>query len=83
MLKRVINGFQSLKQAINVAPEVWTSMLIRMSLKPEVHSFGLDVISALAIHFGHKIPVAFWLCISKLLHKLVSSSSSSGHSSDL
>lgn len=71
MLTRVINGFRYLKQAINLAPEVWTGMLIRMSLKPEVHSFMLDIISALAIHFRHKIPETFWVCISKLLHKLV------------
>lgn len=75
VLTRVINGFRYLKQAINLAPEVWTGMLIRMSLKPEVHSFMLDIISALAIHFRHKIPETFWVCISKLLHKLVRNNS--------
>ncbi|XP_048331113.1 uncharacterized protein LOC107419899 isoform X2 [Ziziphus jujuba] len=71
MVQRVFNGFRSLLQAVKLAPEVWTAMLLRMSLRPEVHRFTLDIISTLAIHFRSKIPESFWVCISKFLHKLM------------
>lgn len=70
MLKRLVNGFRSFQRAVSLAPEVWTAMLIRMFLKPEVLRFLLDVILALASHFHDKIPETFWLCISRLLHWL-------------
>lgn len=69
MVQRVFKGFGCLRQAVKLAPEVWTAMLLRMALKPEVHKFTLDIISALAIHFRRKIPESFWVCISKYLHK--------------
>ncbi|CAB4296517.1 unnamed protein product [Prunus armeniaca] len=34
-LKRVVNGFRYLRQAVKLAPEVWTEMLVRMALTPE------------------------------------------------
>ncbi|XP_059641022.1 uncharacterized protein LOC132283133 isoform X2 [Cornus florida] len=71
MLMRVVNGFQSLWYAVKLAPEVWTAMLLRMALKPEVHRFTFDIISALVQHSSHRIPETFWVCISRLLHKLV------------
>ncbi|XP_010913708.1 uncharacterized protein [Elaeis guineensis] len=70
VLKRLVNGFQSFKRAVSLAPEVWTAMLIRMFVKPEVHRFLWDIISALAIYFRDKIPETFWLCMSRLLHWL-------------
>ncbi|XP_058068081.1 uncharacterized protein LOC131217240 isoform X4 [Magnolia sinica] len=70
MFTRVVNGFLSFRLAVNSAPEVWTAMLIRMALKPEVHRFTLDVISALARHSRLKLPEAFWLCVSRFLHKV-------------
>ncbi|KAK2658555.1 hypothetical protein Ddye_005088 [Dipteronia dyeriana] len=70
-LKRVANGFRSLSQSVKLAPEVWTSMLIRIVKKPEFYRFSLDIISALASHFSHKLPDSSWVCISRLLHKLV------------
>ncbi|XP_011649854.1 uncharacterized protein LOC101207577 isoform X2 [Cucumis sativus] len=70
MLERVVHGFQCLCQAIKLAPQVWTAMLIRMALKPEVHSFSLDVISSVMMHFGKKIPDHLWICISRFLHDL-------------
>ncbi|XP_057959308.1 uncharacterized protein LOC131151869 isoform X2 [Malania oleifera] len=76
MLARVVKGFQYLRQAINLAPEVWTAMLIRMALKPDVHRFTLDIISALFMHLSHRIPETLWVCISRLLHKLVKKCSS-------
>ncbi|KAF3446148.1 hypothetical protein FNV43_RR11327 [Rhamnella rubrinervis] len=69
MLLRVSNGFRCLCQAIKMAPEVWTAMLLRMVLKPEVHGFTLDIFSALFIHFKRKTPETLWLSISRLLHK--------------
>ncbi|KAJ8763862.1 hypothetical protein K2173_003644 [Erythroxylum novogranatense] len=69
MLMRVANGFHYLCKAMKLAPEMWTAMLIRIVLKPEVHRFSLDVISALFIHFSHKIPETSWICISRHLHK--------------
>ncbi|XP_020536398.1 uncharacterized protein slr1919 isoform X2 [Jatropha curcas] len=68
---RVVNGFQYLRQAVKLAPELWTAMLIRMALKPEFHSFILDIMSALVVHFNHKVPETSWVFMSRLLHKLV------------
>ncbi|KAK4852962.1 hypothetical protein QYF36_001591 [Acer negundo] len=73
-LKRVANGFRSLSQSVKLAPEVWTAMLIRIVKKPEFYRFSLDIISALASHFCHKLPDSSWVCISRLLHKLVKKS---------
>ncbi|GLT72086.1 hypothetical protein SLA2020_440480 [Shorea laevis] len=70
MLIRIFNGFRYLCEAIKLAPEVWTAMLIRMAAKPEVHKFTFDIISALAMHFSHKLPETSWVCISRFLHKL-------------
>ncbi|XP_043713551.1 uncharacterized protein slr1919 isoform X2 [Telopea speciosissima] len=70
IMRRLMNGFQSLRQAIKLAPEVWTAMLIRMAVKSDVHKFTLDVISALAIQLGRRIPEESWLCLSRFLHKL-------------
>ncbi|KAI8029894.1 hypothetical protein LOK49_LG01G01926 [Camellia lanceoleosa] len=52
MLMRVVNGLKSFWHAVKLALEVWTAMLIRMTLKPEVHKFTFDIISALLIHFS-------------------------------
>ncbi|KAI7994940.1 Protein transport protein Sec61 subunit alpha [Camellia lanceoleosa] len=35
MLMRVVNGLKSFRHAVKLAPEVWTAMLIRMTVKPE------------------------------------------------
>lgn len=70
VLKRLVHGFRSFQGAIGLAPEVWTPMLIRMLLKPEVHKFLLDIILTLAGHYRDKIPETVWLCISRLLHWL-------------
>lgn len=70
MITRVVNGFRSFYQAVKLAPEVWSTMLIRMALKQEVHRLTFDIISALARHSRLKIPEAFWLCISRFLHKV-------------
>ncbi|KAL5974084.1 hypothetical protein ACLOJK_030746 [Asimina triloba] len=68
---RLANGFKSFWRAVNSAPEVWAAMLIRLALKPEVHRFILDVISALARHSRLKLPEAFWLCVSTKLSGFV------------
>jgi hypothetical protein len=68
MIKRVVNGVQSFHQAIKLAPDAWTAMLIRTLLKPESQHFVLDVFSALANHSSYKIPETFWLCISRYLN---------------
>lgn len=68
---RVAKGFHYLRQAVKLAPELWTAMLIRMALKPEVHRFSFDIISALIMHLSHKLPETFWICMSRHLHKLV------------
>ncbi|KAL5785888.1 hypothetical protein ACOSQ2_008280 [Xanthoceras sorbifolium] len=70
-LRRVASGFRSLSQSVKLAPEVWTAMLIRVVTKPEFYRFSLDIISALASHFSHKLPETSWVCISRILHKLV------------
>ncbi|XP_057477847.1 uncharacterized protein LOC130765445 isoform X2 [Actinidia eriantha] len=74
MLMRVVNGFRSFRHAVNLAPDMWTAMLIRMALKPEVHKFTFDIISALLIHSSHKFPETLWVCISRVIHKVVKSS---------
>ncbi|XP_065849167.1 uncharacterized protein [Euphorbia lathyris] len=70
MFPRVVNGFHHLRQAVKLAPEMWTAMLIRMALRPEFHGFTGDIISAIAFRFSHKFPEKFWICMSRLLHKL-------------
>ncbi|XP_061374944.1 uncharacterized protein LOC133317133 isoform X2 [Gastrolobium bilobum] len=70
ILARIGKGFQYLREVVKLAPGEWTAMLIRMAVKPEVHKFALDIISALALHCSHKLQVASWLYLSRLLHKL-------------
>ncbi|KAJ6373276.1 hypothetical protein OIU76_027583 [Salix suchowensis] len=68
---RVVKGFHYLRQAVKLAPELWTAMLLRMALMPEVHRFSCDIISGLIMHFSHRLPETYWICMSRLLHKLV------------
>ncbi|KAK7351335.1 hypothetical protein VNO77_10707 [Canavalia gladiata] len=70
ILARIGRVFQYLSEVVKLAPGEWTAMLIRMAVKPGVHKFALDIISALALHSGHKLQVASWLYLSRLLHKL-------------
>lgn len=67
-MKRVSHGFKCLSEAVKLAPGMWTAMLLRMSRKSEVHSYALDIVSALSTHFGHKVPHTCWILFSKLLH---------------
>ncbi|KAK6927695.1 ABC1 atypical kinase-like domain [Dillenia turbinata] len=69
-MARILKGLQYFQQAVKLAPEAWTAMLIRMALKPEVHKFILDIFSALVMHSSCKIPEVFWLCLSRLLNRL-------------
>ncbi|PIA40902.1 hypothetical protein AQUCO_02400159v1 [Aquilegia coerulea] len=69
-ITRVVNALRSLRQAVKLAPEVWIAMLMRLSVKPEFHQFTMDIVCALVIHSGRKIPESTWLCISRLLHKI-------------
>ncbi|KAH8482896.1 hypothetical protein H0E87_030118 [Populus deltoides] len=39
---RVAKGFHHLRQAVKLAPELWTAMLIRMALKPESIGVGRE-----------------------------------------
>ncbi|KAL2504478.1 Protein kinase superfamily protein [Abeliophyllum distichum] len=65
-LMRVVNGLRSLRHAVKLAPDVWTAMLLRMSLKPEFQRFASTIISALAAHTCRKIPETLW-CLLPLL----------------
>ncbi|KAJ0248588.1 Protein kinase superfamily protein [Hirschfeldia incana] len=67
-MKRVSNGFKCLSEAVRLAPGMWTAMLLRMSRKAEVHSYALEIVSALSTHFGQKVPNSCWIFFSKLLH---------------
>lgn len=71
MLLRVINGFQSLRHAVRLAPDVWTAMAIRLALKPEFQRFAFDVLSALLAHSDRKLPDTMWVCISRIMHQAV------------
>lgn len=75
MVTRMANGFRYFGQALRKAPEAWVAMLARLSVKPEFLAFILDVISALMQHSSRKIAETCWICLSKLLHKAVSSKS--------
>lgn len=75
MVVRVVNGFQYLSQAVKLAPEVWTAMLIRLASTPEVHRFILDIFSSLIIHFSGEVPKTIFVSLSRLMHKLVKNSS--------
>ncbi|KAL0407878.1 UNVERIFIED_CONTAM: putative protein phosphatase 2C 59 [Sesamum radiatum] len=61
MLSRVVNGVQSLREAVMLAPDVWTAMTIRLALKPEFQMFAFDVVSALLAHSRHKLPDTLWV----------------------
>ncbi|PUZ69524.1 hypothetical protein GQ55_2G116000 [Panicum hallii var. hallii] len=70
MIRRLVNAVQSFRQAINLAPDAWSAMLIRTLLKPESQKFVLDVFLSLASHSSYKIPETFWLCMSRFLNYL-------------
>ncbi|XP_054818198.1 uncharacterized protein LOC129317831 isoform X2 [Prosopis cineraria] len=70
VLNRIGKGFQYFNDVIRLAPDEWTAMLLRMAVKPDVHKFTIDIISALAYHFNQRLREASWLYLSKLLHKL-------------
>ncbi|XP_075506081.1 uncharacterized protein LOC142543011 [Primulina tabacum] len=70
-LLRVVAGFQSLRNAVKLAPDAWTAMVIRLALKPEFQRFVFDVVSALSSHSCHKLPETLWICISQIIHKSV------------
>ncbi|XP_058785981.1 uncharacterized protein LOC131660702 [Vicia villosa] len=70
ILARIGKGFQYIRDVVQLAPGEWTVMLIRMAVKPEVHKFALDIISALALRSSHRLKVAYWLYLSIILHKL-------------
>ncbi|XP_042755958.1 uncharacterized protein LOC111917313 isoform X2 [Lactuca sativa] len=69
-IERVVSGISYFWQAVKMAPDVWTAMLIRMALNPEVHRFSYDIISALFLRSNRRIPVTLWICASRFLHKL-------------
>ncbi|XVE71302.1 hypothetical protein DITRI_Ditri10aG0140700 [Diplodiscus trichospermus] len=70
IIRRVFNGFQSLHQAVKLAPGVWMAMFVRIALKPQTHSFSLGIVSALLMHLSYKFPDTFWVRMSRLIHKL-------------
>ncbi|XP_040968935.1 uncharacterized protein slr1919 isoform X1 [Gossypium hirsutum] len=43
IMRRVMNGFGSLKEAVKLGPEVWTPMFIRIALNPQTHRFFADI----------------------------------------
>ncbi|XP_056691605.1 uncharacterized protein [Spinacia oleracea] len=74
--RRVSNGFQYFWEAVKKSPEAWISMLARMSVKPEFHSFMLDIASVLMEKSSRKVPETTLIHLSKLLHDFVDSSKS-------
>ncbi|KAK4491040.1 hypothetical protein RD792_001761 [Penstemon davidsonii] len=68
MLLRVVNGIESLRHAVKLAPDAWNAMALRLAFKPEFQRFAFDVVSALFAHSGHKVPDTTWVCISKIIH---------------
>ncbi|MBA0564801.1 hypothetical protein Golob_009711, partial [Gossypium lobatum] len=73
IMKRVMNGFGSLKEAVKLGPEVWTPMFIRIALNPQTQRFFADVISALMMRLSKKFPDTFWVCMSTLIHRVAKS----------
>lgn len=69
MLMRVVKGFQSMGHAVKLAPDIWMALLVRLAVKSEFQVFTMDIISALTDHSSKKIPDAFWILISRLIHK--------------
>lgn len=68
--ERTGKGFHYIREVVKLAPGEWTTMLLRMAVKPEVHKFAIDIISALALRSSHRLQVASWFYLSMLLHKL-------------
>ncbi|TYG64721.1 hypothetical protein ES288_D06G130700v1 [Gossypium darwinii] len=70
IMSRVVNGFGLLTRAVKSAPEIWTAMLMRIVLKPQILGFSVDIISAVCNHVSNKFPESFWVCMSRLIHEL-------------
>uniref|UniRef100_A0ACD5UZD9 Uncharacterized protein n=2 Tax=Avena sativa TaxID=4498 RepID=A0ACD5UZD9_AVESA len=70
MIRRLINGVQSFRQATSLAPNAWSAMLFRSVLRPDSQRFILDVFLALANHSHYKIPETCWICMSRYLNYL-------------
>lgn len=66
---RVAEGFQSMGQAVKLAPEIWMALLVRLAVKSEFQVFTMDIVSALINHSNKKMAEAFWILISRLIHK--------------
>ncbi|VFQ68802.1 unnamed protein product [Cuscuta campestris] len=69
MVMRVAKGFQSMGQAVRLAPEVWVALFVRLALRSEFQVFVLDIVSALVDHANERVPTGFWIFISRLIHK--------------
>ncbi|XP_028555032.1 uncharacterized protein LOC110100309 isoform X2 [Dendrobium catenatum] len=70
LISRIWLGLQSFQRAVSLAPELWAALLIRMLLKPELHIFLLEILTAIVDHSKYRLPEAFWLCSSRILHIL-------------
>ncbi|KAG9130752.1 hypothetical protein Leryth_012686 [Lithospermum erythrorhizon] len=70
MVLRVISGFESFWTAVRLAPELWSAMLVRLLMTQEFLSFAFEIVSALWRHSGDRIPETFWVCTSRLIHRL-------------
>ncbi|KAI0497045.1 hypothetical protein KFK09_023373 [Dendrobium nobile] len=70
LISRIWLGLQSFQRAVSLAPELWAALSIRMLLKPELHIFLLEILTAIVDHSKHRLPEAFWLCSSRILHIL-------------
>ncbi|KAJ6995269.1 hypothetical protein NC653_017906 [Populus alba x Populus x berolinensis] len=62
--------------SICVKQESWprscgSQCLLRLALRPEVHRFSFEIISALIMQFNHELPETSWFCKSRLLHESV------------
>ncbi|KAJ3707990.1 hypothetical protein LUZ61_011695 [Rhynchospora tenuis] len=80
IISRLKNGIKSLRDAVRLAPEAWTAMLIRTSVKPEMHRFLFDICSALVTQSQRRLPETFWLCLSRFLHYLEKQQGTEGFS---
>lgn len=70
LISRIWLGLQSFARAVSLAPEPWAELFMRLLLKPELHRFLVEILSAVAGQFRNRLPGSIWLCMSRILHYL-------------
>lgn len=66
---RVSTGLGAFVRAVESAPEIWTSIIIKFATRPEAQILSWEILSLLARAGYNKTLNSFWLVLSKELHE--------------